>query len=433
MTSAAKILRPYAPVDSRIAFNWLLKLRWGAVACQLLLIAAVSMFFDISIPAPILLVVIFFQCCSNLYFHFLEKKRTVISQNLFGMIMAWDVVHLTLLIYFTGGPMNPFTFLFLVHVALGAILMNQGWAWSLNFMTIAAYALLFFIPPFPDPEAGLVPTPTVPICLTGSEMGMHLQGMWLAYAVTASFIVFFANRIHKDMETHQQTLASLEEEKLRSEKMASLATLAAGAAHEFSTPLSTIAVAAGEMAHNLDEQKADQELLDDVILIRSEVKKCAADAGQHLGETVVPVSLSELADTVTREFATETGREISLGLEAEDLTIKIPLQTWLRTIKGLFKNAHDASPNNDIEGRIFIDNEYLAFAINDAGAGMPEETFARATDPFFTTKEPGKGMGLGLFLARSLAERFGGDLLIESEPGKGSTVILRVELERIQT
>jgi two-component system sensor histidine kinase RegB len=274
--------------------------------------------------------------------------------------------------------------------------------------------------------------------MTDSSMALHLQGMWAAYTITAMFIVFFVSRIRTAMASHQQTLASLEEEKLRSEKMASLATLAAGAAHEFSTPLSTIAVAVGEMVHHFNDQGGDPELIDDANLIKAEITKCrdilrqmAADAGEHLGESFISITLADILDKVVAEFKNETGREILFDLATENRTIIIPLQTWTRTIRGLIKNAHDACPVGDIHGRIFIDNEYLAIAISDEGPGMSADDITRATEPFFTTKEPGKGLGLGLFLARSLAERFGGDLRIDSEPGQGSKVTFRVKLERI--
>ncbi|MEN8135635.1 MAG: ATP-binding protein [Thermodesulfobacteriota bacterium] len=439
MAEHLKSLQPTDSATAQIAFSWLLKLRWGAVICQLLLIAIVSLLFDIYIPTPILLAVIFFQICSNLYFHFLEKKRTPIKPLVFALIMAWDIVQLTLLIYFTGGPMNPFTFIYLVQVALAAILMQPGWAWALNIMTILCYALLFILPPAPDFNEGLVSSSaTGSACGTDSSMALHLQGMWAAFAITAFFIVFFVSRIRKAMASHQQTLASLEDEKLRSEKMASLATLAAGAAHEFSTPLSTIAVAAGEMVHHFKDQGGDPDLIDDANLIKAEITKCrdilrqmAADAGEHLGESFISITLAEILDKVAAEFHNETGRKILFDLAMENRAVIIPLQTWLRTLRGLMKNAHDACPAGDIQGRVFIDNDYLAIAITDQGSGMSGDDLTRATEPFFTTKEPGKGLGLGLFLARSLAERFGGDLLIDSEPGQGSKVTFRVKLERI--
>ena len=63
---------------------------------------------------------------------------------------------------------------------------------------------------------------------------------------------------------------------------------------------------------------------------------------------------------------------------------------------------------------------------------MAEETLHRAIEPFFTTKEPGKGLGLGLFLAKSAAERLGGTLILSSTPGKGTTAVISFSLSQIQ-
>jgi len=423
---------------SRIAFSWLLKLRWGAVICQLLLILVVGLLFDIDIPMPILLAVIFFQIFSNLYFHLLKNQQAAIRPLVFGLIMTWDIIQLTLLIYFSGGPMNPFTFIYLVHVTLGAILMGQRWAWGLNLIAIACYVLLFILPPISNFNEGLVAGSIESPCISESSMSLHLQGMWAAFTITALFIVFFVSRIGKAMEGHQQTIASLEKERQKSEKMASLATLAAGAAHEFSTPLATIAIAAGEMIHHLNEQGGDPELLDDASLIKKEVNKCrdilrqlAADAGEHLGESFIVISPADFLDIVAAEFKNETSREITFSLDTEIEQISIPLQSWLRVIKGLLKNALDACQDREIQGRIYSDKDYLAITVADHGAGMSKEEISRATEPFFTTKEPGKGLGLGLFLAKSLAERFDGDLLIDSAPGHGTEVTFRVKLARI--
>ena len=85
MTKPLKTPDPTDSAAAQIAFSWLLKLRWGAVICQLLIIATVSLLFDIYIPTPILLAVIFFQICSNFYFHFLEKRQAPIKPLIFAM------------------------------------------------------------------------------------------------------------------------------------------------------------------------------------------------------------------------------------------------------------------------------------------------------------------------------------------------------------
>lgn len=437
MSLTVATVSPFSSESSKITFTWLLRLRWGAVVCQLLLIGLVSLFYAIELPTGIVLSFIAIQAAGNLYFQFLSQRRAGVAPLLFGLVMAWDILHLTLLLYFTGGAMNPFTFLYLVHVALGALVMSQGWAWGLAALTVAGYALLFRLPPPPVVGSGLVAGQSLPACnLVG--MDLHLQGMWLAYSLTAMFIVFFLGRIQKALAGHQQTLMTLEEAKARGAKMTALATMAAGAAHELSTPLSTIAVAAAEMEDQLREAGAGAELLADAHLIRGEVRRCGEilrqlsnDAGEQPGETFGEIALSQLLAELGREFATESGCRVEPELAMADLNLFVPVQTWLRTLKGLLKNGLDADPTGGLSCRASLLDDCLAIAVSDRGPGFAPEVLARAGEPFFTTKGPGRGMGLGVFLARTLAERYGGELRIQSSPGRGSTVTFMVKLAQV--
>jgi len=423
--------------SAEIAFAWLIKLRWGAVLCQLVLITVVTLFYDIELPAPLILIIIAFQGISNFFFQFRQRRGHPVRPGLLAFIMAWDILHLTLLLYFTGGPMNPFTFLYLVHVALGALIMSPRRAWGLALLTVAGYALLFFVP---SPEAhgsDLVAGQSLPYCgFTGADL--HLQGMWVAYSITALFIVFFLGRLRAALGEQQQTLQHLAEEKRRSEKMASLATLAAGAAHEFSTPLSTIAIAAAEMEDQLREKAGDPEIMADASLIRAEVRKCrdilrqlAADAGEHLGENFVEIPLSYLLDQLCNSFTAETGRLVRLETTKGDPVLYVPVQTWIRTLKGLLKNSADSDPEGEIVCRAVNLEGRLQITISDRGFGMTPEVLERAGEPFFTTKGPGEGLGLGLFLARTLAERFGGRLWLKSTPGAGTSVTFETSIDKI--
>ncbi len=427
---------PLNPESSKITFAWLLKLRWGAVLCQLALIVIVSLVFAIELPTGIVLSFISFQAASNLFFQFLLKRRSGVSPLIFALVMTWDIIHLTLLLYFTGGAMNPFTFLYLVHVALGSLIMSQVWAWGLASLTVAGYALLFLLPPLPVVGSGLVAGQSIPGCnLYGN---LHLQGMWVAYSLTALFVVFFLGRIQKALAGHQQTLMKLDEARIRGEKMTSLATMAAGAAHELSTPLSTIAVAAAEMEDQLRDIGVDPDLLADARLIRGEVRRCgeilrqlSTDAGEQPGESFREINLSDLVAQICQEFAAETGHQVETELAVADLNLFVPLQVWVRTLKGLLKNSLDADPNGVVSCRASKLDGYLAIAVSDRGQGFSPEVLARAGEPFYTTKGPGRGMGLGLFLARTLAERYGGELRIRSEPGSGSTVTFLVALDLV--
>ena len=445
---------PVNEATTNIAFTWLLQLRWGAVLCQAILILIAYSYLDIALPLLFVTVIILFEAASNLLFTFLARRKKVIPEGLFGLVMFLDIILLTALLYFTGGPMNPFTFLYLVHITIGAILMRANWSWSLTVFTILCYSSFFVV----DPEifgqlpliipGGVVGGPeiqqachsvTAEYTLLSDHMKLHLKGMLLAFAITAIFIVFFIGRIQKALEEHQKTLVSLEKERARSEKLSSLATLSAGAAHEFSTPLATIAVAAGEMLHQLEQGEIDRELLDDVQLIKDQVKTCkdilyqmAADAGEHLGESLEEYEIGQVLSKIIREFPEEVQGRIRVENDAAGNRVQLPIRTLVRTVKGLIKNGFDASDESSpVFLRCFSDTKFLYFEVRDKGSGMDAETALRAPEPFYTTKEPGKGLGLGLFLAQNLAEQFGGELVIDAGKQDGTTVTISLALEKI--
>jgi len=421
------------PADSRpppagLAFAWLLWLRWGAVACQIVLIVAVALLFHLAIPLLYVSLIIGFEAGSNFAFAALARRRTVPPGLFFALVMYLDVALLTGLLHLTGGPMNPFSFLYLVHVVLGAILMPPGVLWGLTLFTILGYGSLFLLPSAPG---GMAPPP--------HHMAMHLQGMWVAFGVTACFIVFFINKIQQGLAAHQRTLEELREQRVKNEKLASLATLAAGAAHEFATPLSTIAVAASEMVRHLTRHGGERQLLDDATLIRGQVAKCkeilfqmAADAGEHPGETIGESGLGDLLAEAVGRFGRETGGKVTVRNQLAEQTVRLPARTFERVVKGLLKNGFDASgPDAELVLSAWQDPTFLYVMVEDRGCGMDAETLARAAEPFFTAKEPGKGLGLGLYLAQSVAERYGGGLDLQSTKGCGTRATLSFAREMI--
>ena len=333
--------------------------------------------------------------------------------------------------------------------------MRPYWSWSLTIFTVLCYSSFFVISPeilgqlplmLPGGFIGgaeiqdACHTALAEYAQLSDHMKLHLNGMLLAFAISAFFIVFFIGRIQKALEGHQQTLIKLEDEKARSEKLTSLATLSAGAAHEFSTPLSTIAVAAGEMLHQLKSGEIDQAVIDDAQLIKDQVNACkdilyqmAADAGKHLGETLKKYPVEYIVQQTLNEFSAEDQARLSTENECAAIFILVPLRTIVRTLKGLLKNGIDSSqPGSQVSLRCFCDEDFLYFQVSDQGLGMDEETKRRAVEPFFTTKEQGKGLGLGLFLSQNVAKQFGGELTIASEELSGTTVTLSLAIDHIR-
>lgn len=433
------------PASSLIAFSWLLHLRWGAMACQVLLISAVALFYDISVPLPILSAILLFEAASNLFFAHLQQRKKAISETLFALVMFLDVALFTALLHFTGGAMNPFTFLYLVHIVLAAILMRPRWSWALTITAIGCYGLLFILPAdsMLNQVTGGTNQPIRMVCVDyaglDKHLTLHLHGMWVGFTITALFIVFFVGRIQQALATHETALTQLREEKSRADRLASLATLAAGAAHEFSTPLATITVAAGEMLHTLKELGNQEELLEDALLIRDQVNRCkdilcqmSSDAGEHLGESFAAFTLAELFEALRATLGNEASSRVDILCEEEHLRLKMPSRSLKRSLKGLVSNGLDASGSHGrVTLRCWSDPTRLWFEVKDTGLGMTGEISDRAVEPFFTTKAPGQGLGLGLFLAKSLAESFGGDLAIESTLGQGTTIHLWFDLKEV--
>lgn len=233
---------------------------------------------------------------------------------------------------------------------------------------------------------------------------------------------------------------SLEEYKVKSEKLEALATFAAGATHELATPLGTIAIASGEILHDLQAgDLVEADLHEDILLIRNQVNRCkdllyqlAAGAGEHMGEELVTFSVQKLIDDSLVIFSQLSIQQIVVDIEVQEQLLTMPILSMRRVLRGLVKNSLDASTGGET---IFLscreENSQLIFVIRDQGEGMDEHTLSHAIDPFFTTKAPGKGTGLGLYLAQSLANRFGGTLQISSSPGLGTTVTLSFAQERI--
>ncbi len=426
-----------------VTLPWLLALRWCEVLCQIVLIASVWLVMGLEIPLLPISVIILFEGGSNIYLHLRHWRDAPISNQMVLLILLMDTVFLTMLLHVTGAAMNPFVFLYLIHIITGAIILKEQCSWLITATTMACYTLLFYFPPsfvsalseskIQKADNGMHQIDS----LTGFFQ-LHLKGMGAAFLITAVFIVFFVSKTQKALNEHRYKVQALEKERERNECLASLATFAAGAAHELSTPLSTVAVVSCEMIHTLKELGERGELLDDARLIRKQVADCkeilyqmAASAGGHLGEEIRKFSIQEAVSQILEELREEDRRRVKIIIESQDLQITMPFRSLCRTVKGLVKNGLEASsPPEEVNMRWFTTSEHLWVEVRDHGVGIDEQDEELVMEPAFTTKD--SGLGLGLFLARSMAEQFGGDLTIKKQKEGGTLVILTLALHMIR-
>jgi two-component system sensor histidine kinase RegB len=417
-----KAPRPPATGAQRINFSWLIRLRWGALVGQVATILVVEKVLGIDLPLGPLAVLVALEAATNVVATLWLRSGRPVGEAGIALTMALDIAILTALLFFSGGPSNPFSFLYLVHIALAAVVLRLAWTWILVALSLACSAGLFYSPVFLQMEHTSLGNHL-------EHMQLHLQGMWFAFAVAAAFIVYFVTRVQRALAEREADLAAERAAALRNERLASLATLAAGAAHELATPLGTIAVTARE----LERQAARQQPapLEDVRLIRSQIERCraildqmAVDAGESAGEAPVPTTLARVVEEAVRDLPAAPAVEVDLGPLGET-TLLAPPRALGQALAVLLKNAQDASPpGGTVRLGAERDGEGLRLSVADQGGGMPPDVLAHAGEPFFTTKAPGRGLGLGLFVARTVIEHLGGRLQLDSVPGRGTRATL---------
>jgi two-component system sensor histidine kinase RegB len=405
---------PDSPSREAINFSWLLKLRWGAIVGQVVMIVGVTRLFGVQLPLPKLALVIALEAATNLVLLVAARSGRA-AEWWSGSVMVLDTILLTALLHLTGGPFNPFSFLYLVQIALAAVILPARWTWALVLLSLLGSGALFLTVDA-QPADGLS---------HADHMALHLRGMWVAFGVAASFIVYFLMRVRRALETREADLAAARELGERQQRLASLATLAAGAAHELATPLSTIALAAKELERQLTA--SGDRAVADIQLIRSEVSRCraildgmAAEAGQAAGEDLSAVGVAELVQEAIARARRAPPVELALDAIAEE-RLRLPRRALTQALQSLLENAQDASPP-DAPVRVVAGRDAGAIWVDviDRGTGMSAAVLARVGEPFFTTKPAGRGMGLGLFLTRTLVESLGGSLLLDSAPGRGT-------------
>jgi two-component system sensor histidine kinase RegB len=241
-------------------------------------------------------------------------------------------------------------------------------------------------------------------------------------------------RVTSSLRDRERELALATERARRHEHLASLTTLAAGAAHELGTPLSTIALVAKEMELASQRGEDGTALTEDAQLIRREVDRCRSildrmrvDVLDDAANRPSTSSLGELLDQL-REDLREREQPRLQVVTSEPMDASISGSRMLRRAVGvLLKNAFDASgPQGLVSLHFQRSGGRIMFEVRDSGAGMNDEVLRRAGEPFFTTKAPGEGMGLGLFLVRLVAETYRGRFELQSRPGGGTRSILEL-------
>jgi two-component system sensor histidine kinase RegB len=422
--------------------SWLVQLRWAAAVGQLVAIAFARLVLEVHLPIAPLLTVVGATVVSNLALAIWSSSRPEVDEKqtgrrnadattvpILGIVLLLDLLLLTVLLSFSGGPTNPFYIFYFVNLCLSAVVLPRSWAWAGCVAAIACFVvLLFSYRPLPEMWTA---ARIEPLRTAGSLTRAH-AGLLIAFTACAVVVVYFTSLLRDQLQKSEHQIRAFHADRARSQKLEALGTLAAGAAHELANPLGTIAVVAREVERRVGGTPVEPKVAKDISLIRSELETCrnilkrmSADAGQAIGEQLVEVTASELIGETLEGLRQPERVTVAIDPSVEDTLVVVPLVGLAQAVRGIIQNALAASANVQ-RVRVNADRAdgKLRVLVRDEGVGMPPAVLARVGDPFFTTKEPGRGTGLGVFLARAVVERLGGKLTIDSISGRGTTVTI---------
>jgi len=343
------------------------------------------------------------------YFVFPENKR--LSQRETLLVVLFDMLQLSVLLYLTGGLHNPFSILIVGPVTVSASALTAG-----STIFLAGTAILI---------TSLLTRVYMPLTTqTGERLfipDLFLFGNWIAILIAVVFLGVYSRRIVSEM--YAMSLQATQMALAREQKLTDLGGVVAAAAHELGTPLATIKLTSAELAEELDDHP---ELRDDALLIREQADRCrdilrsmgrAGKDDLHLRRAPLSALLEEAAEPHLNR-----GKDIRFEIVA-DIAHQGAQPTVLRRpevihgLRNLIQNAVDFSRN-----RVWIDSEWtdrnITVRIMDDGRGYPQQFLGRIGEPFMrrrsTRPDPQRpeyeGMGLGLFIAKTLLERSGADL-----------------------
>ncbi|MET3598081.1 ActS/PrrB/RegB family redox-sensitive histidine kinase [Martelella mangrovi] len=399
----------------------LVRLRWLAVAGQAATALTVAYGLDFPMPLFPVLALILALALGNLVLslHFPATQR--VSPRIAFSLIGFDLLQLTALLYLTGGLANPFAPLICVPVIISFAALPLHYAFALLAFAVSGVSALA-LSPFPLPwHEGII-----------LEIEPILKfGIWIAIISMLGFAAFYAQRITLEAQQISDALAATELVLQREQHLSQLDGLAAAAAHELGTPLATISVVAKEMARALSDDPNHGE---DVQLLVSQSQRCREILGRltslsnedeaHMRRLPLTSLIEEVA-APHRPFIAEMEIRVSGETSGEPVGTRNP-----GIIYGLGNIVENAVEH--ARRKVTIDARYsetqVTITVTDDGEGYTPDILPRIGDPFVSDrpKDPANsragGLGLGLFIAKTLLERSGAHLTFENAGGARITV-----------
>jgi len=442
--------------------DWLIRLRWIAVTGVVLVALLADRALGLVTRPGGLYAGVALLALGNLAFMLQARRlrgsppeastRHVLSQ------IGLDLVALTVLVHYAGGPENPFLFFYLFHAVIAAILLERPLAYAVAngaLVLAAAAAGLELLGVWPHHHLeGFLPADTW-------RRPLYLFGVGTVLALSLNLSVYFVStirerlrrresellRVKADLESTIENLRSTEGSErelraqlVRSEKLISLGTLTAGIAHEINNPVGVILARLGVLEMEAGES-IPRELSADIEVLRKHALRIAAITRDLLAfskEHPLQFSATDVhavirnAASLAEASLRAAGIGLKLDLGARPAVVSGSENHLEQVFVNLFANARDAMPGG---GTLTVSTRAeekggggLVIDVTDVGTGIARSDIDRIFDPFFTTKPVGKGTGLGLSISHGIVDKHRGTISATSEPGRGTTFTIRLPL-----
>lgn len=405
---------PSSADEGTLWLSWLVRLRWVAILAQIITLAFV---FPLLASLQLMAVwagIIAVLGAANAWAHRVldEDREQIPPLTVFGHL-AIDVACLTVFFFIGGGTDNPFTSLYLVHVAMAGIMLPPRFAAGLTVFALICYGFLF-LGAFPLDYAAHPLPPRV----------LYPLGHALAQLIASSSVAVFVIGVASSLRRRREQLLQARERTERTDRLRSVGTLAAGAAHELNTPLSTI----GLRLRRIGRRHTDDETVADLAVIRAQLDRCSGIVERLLVGAGDP-SASDLErrpmDAMVREAIKLWEKGATLGvqvrLEGASVEVELPGVAFQQAFINLLENARQAQEEvecfDDLEIIVEREEQGVAVRVLDRGIGLPDDA-TQVGSPFFTTKPT--GTGLGVFVAQAVADGAGGGLAYQRRAGGGT-------------
>jgi two-component system sensor histidine kinase RegB len=401
------------------AIRRLTTLRWWVLAGEISAIVLVPLLLGIPLPRATMLFVVFLQAVGNLLAMRRLTRNGPFSDVELFVQLSTDIVALAVLMFLSGGAANPFISLLLPPVAIAALALPSRLVVAATALAILAYSILnvYYLP--------------LPIADAERAARLHLAGMWFTFVLSAVMLAWFVERMTASIRQRDAELAAAREKALRDERVVALGALAAGAAHELSTPLATMAVIAGELERDVALPGSARE---DIAILHRQVTACktiisglAERTGAERLDSAAAVQADRWLAKVFgrwREMRPRVDAELDMSGVSPRLTFAVDA-TIEQGLLNLFNNA--ANAGSKVRVQAACEADALTIEVRDDGPGFPVRVIEQAGHSPFPAHDGGSG--IGLLLAHAAVTRLGGQLTLHNDNGG----VARVRLPAVTT